>query len=76
MANLTIAVPDDVLRQARQRAVGQGTSVNEILRNYLSQYAGANEIRLSACERVLELSRKARSARGKARWRREDLHRA
>ena len=76
MANLTIAVPDDVLRQARQRAVGQGTSVNEILRNYLSQYAGANAVCLSAGERVLELSRKARSARGKARWTRDDLHRA
>ena len=74
MANLTIAVPDDVLRHARQRAVGRGTSVNAVLREYLGQYAGINAVHVSAGERVLELSRKARSGRGKARWTRDDLH--
>lgn len=74
MANLTIAVPEDVLRHARQRAVGRGTSVNAVLRDYLSQYAGVDATQLSAGERVLALSRKARSGRGQARWTRDDLH--
>ena len=64
MANLTIAVPDDALRHACPRAVGRGTSVNAVLREYLGQYAGANAVHVSAVERVLELSRKARPGRG------------
>ena len=75
MANLTIAIPDEILRQARQRAVGQGTSVNAVLRNYLGQYAGVDAAQVSAAKRVLALSRNAKSSRGKARWTRDDLHR-
>ena len=50
MANLTIAVPDEVLKQARQRAVGQGTSVNAVLRNYLGQYAGVESTLVRAAD--------------------------
>ena len=39
MANLTIAVDDDVLRRARVRAAEQGTSVNAVLREELVRYA-------------------------------------
>jgi hypothetical protein len=74
MANLTIVVPDEVLKQARQRAVGQGTSVNAVLRNYLGQYAGVDSTLVQAAERVLAISDKARSGRGKARWTRDDLY--
>ena len=35
MANLTLAVDDQLLRQARLRALEQGTSVNALLRDYL-----------------------------------------
>ena len=57
MANLTIVVPDEILKLARQRAVGQGTSVNAVLREYLGRYAGAEPRQLSAAERVLAISR-------------------
>jgi len=39
MANLTIAIDDAVLKQARIRAIEQGTSVNAVLRDYLTDYA-------------------------------------
>jgi hypothetical protein len=74
MANLTIAVPDDILKCARRRALEQGTSVNAVLRDYLSQFAGAQSAQANAAQRVLELSRTARSGRGKANWTRDDLH--
>lgn len=74
MANLTIAVQDEVLKQARQRALGQGTSVNAVLRNYLGQYAGVDSTLVSAAERVLAISDNAKSGRGKARWTRDDLY--
>ena len=74
MANLTIVVPDEVLKQARQRAIGQGTSVNAVLRNYLGQYAGVDATLVSAAERVLAISDKSKSGRGGARWTRDDLY--
>jgi hypothetical protein len=75
MANLTIAVPDDLLRQARQRAVGQGTSVNAVLRDYLARYAGVDARQLDATQQLLALARKSRSGRGRATWTRDELHR-
>lgn len=74
MANLTITVPEEVLRSARRRALEQGTSVNALLADYLRQFTGAQPIQARAAERVLELSRKARAGRGKAKWTRDDVH--
>jgi plasmid stability protein len=39
MANLTIALDDDLLRAARIKAVQQGTSVNEICREAIARFA-------------------------------------
>jgi len=39
MANLTLAVDDDLLRRARVRAAEQGTSVNAVVRDLLIAYA-------------------------------------
>lgn len=74
MANLTIAVPDEVLKQARQRAVGQGTSVNAVLRNYLGQYAGVESTLVRTAEQVLAISDKTHAGRGRKRWTRDDLY--
>ena len=74
MANLTITVPEEVLKSARRRALEQGTSVNAVLRDYLSQFAGTQSAQANAAKRLLELSRTARSGRGKAKWTRDDLH--
>lgn len=40
MTNLTIVVDDDLLKRARIRAVEEGTSVNEICRKAIEQFAG------------------------------------
>ena len=74
MANLTITVPEEILKSARQRALQQGTSVNALLREYLSQFAGTQSAQANAAQRVLELSRTSRAGRGKAKWTRDDLH--
>ncbi|MEF7614331.1 hypothetical protein V4F39_10460 [Aquincola sp. MAHUQ-54] len=39
MANLTIAIDDELLKQARIKAVHDGTSVNEVCRQALERYA-------------------------------------
>lgn len=38
VANLTLAIDDDLLRRARIRALEEGTSVNAVVRAYLAAY--------------------------------------
>jgi plasmid stability protein len=74
MANLTIAVDDEVLRRARIKALEQGTSVNALLRDYLNQFAGLTPAQERAAARFLALAASAKSRRGARRWTRDDLH--
>jgi plasmid stability protein len=75
MANLTVTVDDDLLRKARLRAMEQGTSVNALLRDYLESYAGAAPARKKVVADLLQLSREAKSRKGRRSWTRDDLHR-
>jgi plasmid stability protein len=77
VANLTITVPDELLRRARARAAREGTSVNSVLRAGLAQYVDDDAEVGEAWDRYLDLARKAggRSASGKRAWRRDDLQR-
>ena len=46
--NLVIAVPEKILKRAHRRAQEQGTSLDAVLREYLSQYASAQSPRTNA----------------------------
>ena len=74
MANLTIALDDDLLRKARVRAAELGTSVNAVLREQLAAFAGEGVTRRTAVTALLELARGARAGSGGRKWRRADLH--
>ena len=74
MANLTITVEDDLLKRARIRALEQGTSVNALLRHYLENFAGKNEVRKKAIEALIDLSCGTGAGRGKRSWTRQELH--
>ena len=39
MTNLTISLDEKIVRQARIRAIGEGTSVSAKVREFLAQYA-------------------------------------
>ena len=43
MANLTLTIEDELLRSARVKAVQQGTSVNEVCRRAIAQFAGSSD---------------------------------
>ncbi len=75
MANLTIAVDDDVLQRARIRALEQGTSVNALLRDYLVSFADSSATR-EALGVVVAMARRARSSSGEGgrTWTRDELH--
>ncbi len=74
MANLTLAVDDQLLRRARLRALEQGTSVNALLRDHLEAFAGARNARRQAVSELLEMSTQAESRRGGREWTRDELH--
>ena len=74
MANLTITVDEEVLKQARLRALREGTSVNRVLRERLESYVEDGRRRRKAIRDLLNLSRSARSGTGGRRVRREDVY--
>ncbi len=61
MANMTIAVDDQLLRAARVKAVQQGTSVNEICRQAIEAFAqGAGDVD-ARIARIKALAKKVRA---------------
>jgi plasmid stability protein len=74
MANLTIAVDDHLLKQARLRALREGTSVNRLLRERLESYVKDDQRRRKAIRDLLRLSGAAQSGSGGRPVRREDAY--
>jgi hypothetical protein len=75
MANLTITVDEGVLRRARIRALEQGTSVNAVLSQLLTSWAG-DDAAAEAIQRFVQRGRAAGcgSGGGARTWTREDLY--
>jgi len=64
MANLTIAIDDELLRAARIKAVAQGTSVNEICREAIERFASQDARRTQRTRRLLTLADRLAAAPG------------
>ena len=75
MANLTITIDERLLKQARIRALEDGTSVNALLRAYLERYAGAGEAG-EAQTGFARLARRSTATSGPQgrTWTRDELH--
>jgi hypothetical protein len=73
MANLTVSVNAEVLKQARIRALENGTSVNELVGKYLEDYVQRRERQKKALLEILE-SAKNSTYRGGEKWTREELY--
>jgi hypothetical protein len=74
VANLTISVDEQLLKQARLRALREGTSVNRLLRERLESYVEDDRRRRKAIRDLIRISRSARSGSGGRRVRREDVY--
>ncbi len=74
MANLTLSLNNDVLQRAREAALREHTSVNALVREYLTRYADAKQRRLEAIDVLDELARRSHS-RSTRKWSRDELHR-
>lgn len=75
MANLTLTIDAELLKQARIRALEQDTSVNALVREYLSGLAGQAKT-TDAIAGFLELAERsdAGSGAGGRKWSRDELH--
>jgi predicted transcriptional regulator len=73
MANLTVAIDDTLLRRAREVAVRENTSVNALVRDFLSRYVDARSKRLEALARFESVAASSESRSHEA-WSRDSLH--
>jgi plasmid stability protein len=74
MANLTIALDDDLLQKARIRAAELGTSVNAVLRDCLEEWTGRKAARKRAIDQFLEGAKSSKASSGGRKWTRDELH--
>ena len=74
MRNITLSVDEDVLMAARRYASERRSSVNALVRDYLTKLA-LHETRADrARARLLQLSAQTTARLGKKTWSRDDLH--
>lgn len=76
MSNLTVTIDDAVLQRARIRALQEGTSVNQVVRRHLEDFAAGEQTATIALQRFLagaEAS-EASSGPGGRSWTRDELH--
>ncbi len=71
--NITLSIDDEVVQQARRRAEAMGTSVNQLVREYLEQLSGKTDPDADAGEFV-KLSRASRGNSRGWKFNREELH--
>ena len=71
--NVTLAIDDEVIQRARRQAEALGTSVNQLVREYLVQLAGKTDPNLDATE-FERLSQLAAGNRRGWKFNREEVH--
>lgn len=75
MANLTLALDDDLLREARRLAASRDTTVNALVRDYLRDLVGRSTYDADSLVRELEaIYARTTVWKGRRTWTREELH--
>jgi len=73
MKNITLSADERLIEKARQEAARRGTSLNQMIRDYLEELTGVR-IADSEFDRLRQLSHLARGRRGDWRFDRDDIH--
>lgn len=74
MKNITLSVEDDVLATVRKYAAANNTTVNALVRDYLSRVARLETNASKAREELLKLAEKSTLDLGDWKWNREELY--
>lgn len=74
MKNVTLAVDESTLREARRIAAERSTSLNAMIREFLDELTRRESRAIQARQRIAELCRESRAEAGPRRWSRDELH--
>lgn len=74
MKNVTIALDESLLREARRIAADRSTTLNAMIRGFLEEIAQQESRAVKARHRIVELCREARAEVGPRTWTRDELH--
>jgi Family of unknown function (DUF6364) len=74
MKNITVSVPDDVYRAARNRAAERGTSVSSLVSSYLRSFADQDADLATARASWSKVAAEITNLRGGDRLGREKVH--
>ena len=74
MKNVTIALDESLLREARRIAADRSTTLNAMIRGFLEEVARSESQAVRARRRIVELCRDTRAEVGSRTWTRDDLH--
>jgi hypothetical protein len=74
MRNVTIALDEATLREARRIAAERSTSLNALIRDYLERLTQRESGARAARRRIAELCRDAKAEVGDRTWTRDSLH--
>ena len=74
MKNITLSVDEIVLAAVRRHAAECNSTVNALVRSYLTNLAAHDDRAKNARTRLRQLSKASRGRLGKKTWSREELH--
>ncbi len=74
MKNVTIALDEATLRDARRIAAERSTSLNGLIRDFLERLSLRESHARGARRRIAELCRESEAEVGERKWARDDLH--
>ena len=72
--NVTIALDETTLRDARRIAAERSTSLNALIRDFLERLTGRESHARGARRRIAELVRDSKAEVGERNWTRDQLH--
>ena len=74
MKNVTIAIDEGLLREARRIAAERSTSLNSLIRDYLERLTERESRSRTARRRIADLCRRSTAEVGDRTWTRDELH--
>jgi len=74
MKNITLSVDENVLAAVRRRAAERNSTVNALVRDFLTNIAAHDDRANRARARLRQLSKESQGRLGKKTWSREELH--
>jgi len=74
MKNITLSVDEQVLAAARRYASEHGSSVNALVREFLSGISFRQDRASKARKQICEMSKHSKARIGSASWGRDEIH--